>query len=127
MARYRSSGAPASRPYCESRSRSAAEYLRVEEFDDRFLARRHGFEGAMHYYTECAAGRFLNAVTVPTLIIHAQNDPWIPAEPYLAYDWSRNPKLKPLLPHAGGHVGFHDAGYEASWHDRCAADFFAAH
>ncbi len=108
--------------------RTAMQQARtVFEFDDRFLAPRHGFDGAMHYYTECAAGRFLDAVRVPTLVVHAQNDPWIPAGPYLAHDWSRNSCLTPLLPRTGGHVGFHDAGHDVSWHDRCAADFFAAH
>lgn len=112
----------------EPAARKAMEQARsVFEFDDRFLAPRHGFDGAMHYYAECAAGRFLEAVRVPTLIVHAQNDPWIPAAPYLAYDWSRNARLTPLLPRTGGHVGFHDAGHDVSWHDRCAADFFAAH
>jgi hypothetical protein len=99
----------------------------VYEFDDRFLAPRYGFEGADHYYEESKAARFLGAVPTPTLVIHARNDPWIPAAPYLANDWSRNGKLTPLLPRAGGHVGFHDPGHEASWHDRCSAEFFAAH
>ncbi len=99
----------------------------VFEFDDLFLAPRHGFEGAEHYYSECGAGRFLEAVRIPTLIIHAQNDPWIPVAPYMAYDWSRNGRLTPLLPRAGGHVGFHASGHDAAWHDRCASAFFAAH
>ena len=99
----------------------------VYEFDDRYVAPRHGFEGADHYYDECRAGRFLDAIRTPTLIVHARNDPWIPADAYLARDWSGNPKLTPLLPRAGGHVGFHDPGHAASWHDRCAAAFFAAH
>ncbi len=108
--------------------RTAMEKARsVFEFDDRFLAPRYGFEGAAHYYAESKAERFLEAVPLPTLVIHARNDPWIPAAAYLDYDWSRNTKLTPLLPRAGGHVGFHDAGHQASWHDRCAADFFAAH
>lgn len=99
----------------------------VYEFDDRFLAPRHGVDGADHYYAETQAAKFLEAVPIPTLIIHACNDPWVPATPYLAYDWSRNDKLTPLLPRTGGHVGFHDPGHRASWHDRCAADFFSAH
>ncbi len=108
--------------------RATLEEVRtVFEFDDRFLAPRYGFEGAMHYYSECAAGRYLDSLRTPTLLIHARNDPWIPAAPYLARDWSNNLNLTVLLPCAGGHVGFHDAGHDVSWHDRCAADFFAAH
>lgn len=108
--------------------RKALESVRtVYEFDDCFLAPRHGFEGAMHYYEDSMAARFLEKIKTPTLIVHAQNDPWIPAAPYMSYDWARNSRLTPLLPRAGGHVGFHDAGHDVSWHDRCAGDFFAAH
>lgn len=108
--------------------RAAMDLARsVYEFDDIFLAPRHGFDGADHYYKETGAARFLDAVSTPTLVIHARNDPWIPAAAYLSNDWSRNDKLTPLLPLTGGHVGFHDSGHEASWHDRCAAAFFAAH
>lgn len=109
-------------------ARSTLETVQtVYEFDDRFLAPRFGFESAEHYYEESGAGRFLEGISTPTLIIHACNDPWIPAAPYLSFDWSRNDKLTALLPRAGGHVGFHAPGHSASWHDRCAGDFFAAH
>lgn len=102
-----------------------ARSLAVYEFDNIFLAPRHGFEGADHYYEEARGARFLDAVSTPTLVIHARNDPWILAAAYLANDWSRNEMLTPLLPRAGGYVGFHAPGHEASWHDRCAAAFFA--
>lgn len=108
--------------------RAALEAARtVYEFDDQFLAPQHGFASADEYYERTGAGRFLDRVPVPLLVIHACNDPWIPAAPYLEYDWSRNEKLTALLPLAGGHVGFHDPGHSVSWHDRCAAQFFAAH
>lgn len=57
-------------------------------------------------------------------MIHAQNDPWIPAEPYRRFDWAANPRLLPLLPRSGGHVGFHGIGSSTPWHDRCIAAFF---
>ena len=69
--------------------------------------------------------RFLDAVRAPILLIHAHDDPWVPVAPYLDHDWSRNPALRVLLPRRGGHVGFHARGHDASWHDRCAARFFA--
>jgi hypothetical protein len=45
---------------------------------------------------------------------------------YTQRDWSRNPRLVPLLAAGGGHVGFHARDAHAAWHDRCAAQFFAA-
>jgi predicted alpha/beta-fold hydrolase len=60
---------------------------------------------------------------VPTLVIHARNDPWIPAAAYADFDWSANPRLLPLLPRGGGHLGFHGLGSRVAWHDRCVALF----
>ncbi len=98
------------------------------EFDDGFLAPQFGYPGAEAYYEDAKALNYLGRVRVPTLLIHARNDPWIPVAPYLSHDWSDNPALSVLLPRSGGHVGFHD-GHEdqAGWHDRCAARFFDAH
>jgi hypothetical protein len=98
----------------------------VLEFDDRFVAPRNGYSGAQAYYAANMARRFLADVPLPALVISAQDDPWIPAEPYTSYPWRRNPRLVPLLPRRGGHVGFHGRGSRVPWHDRCTAQFFAA-
>jgi hypothetical protein len=95
----------------------------VHEFDDRIVAPHNGFAGAEDYYARCSAKDILAEIRVPTLIIHARNDPWIPADPYLAFDWSANPRLTPLLPAGGGHVGFHGFGSGVPWHVRCIGIF----
>lgn len=97
----------------------------IWEFDHRFSAPRNGFRGAEDYYERNAAKRFLDGIGVPTLVIYALDDPWIPAEPYLGYDWRSNPSLVPLLPARGGHVGFQGRDRGATWHDICAARFLA--
>lgn len=94
------------------------------DFDDRFVAPRNGFADAADYYARCSASGFLAAIRVPTLVIHALDDPWIPGEQYLAADWASNPCLEPLLSARGGHLGFHARDAESAWHDRCAALFF---
>jgi predicted alpha/beta-fold hydrolase len=96
------------------------------EFDERVVAARNGFAGADDYYARASAQGFLDAIRVPALLIHALDDPWIPAAMYTRRDWSRNPRLVPLLAAGGGHVGFHARGGDAAWHDRCAARFFSA-
>jgi uncharacterized protein len=97
----------------------------VYEYDERFVAPANGFAGADDYYARTAALPLLPAVGVPTLVIHALDDPWIPAAAYRDFDWSRNANLVPLLPDSGGHVGFHAPGHRTAWHDRCATAFFA--
>ncbi len=98
----------------------------VYEFDDVFVGPRNGFAGAEDYYARCSAGRMLADIRVPTLVISAGDDPWIPLAAYEGVDWRANPDLHPLLPEGGGHVGFHGRGHDAEWHDRCIACFFAA-
>ena len=95
----------------------------VWEFDDDFVAPRNGYADAEAYYADNMAQRFLESIRVPTLVIQALDDPWIPGEAYTRYPWERNPRLIPLLPWGGGHVGFHGRGERLPWHDRCLALF----
>lgn len=95
------------------------------QFDEVWTAPRNGFDGAENYYRQCSAAPLLDAVRVPTLIVHALDDPWIPAAAYRAVDWTGNPALSALLPTSGGHVGFHAADGGAPWHDRMAEAFLA--
>lgn len=104
---------------------SGADRARVRnivEFDDRFTAPRNGFADAADYYARCSAERFMPAIRVPTLVIHALDDPWIPGAAYRRYDWAGNPNLIPLLPERGGHVGFHAVGGRV-WSDDCMVRF----
>ncbi|MBI3709722.1 MAG: alpha/beta fold hydrolase [Proteobacteria bacterium] len=96
----------------------------VYEFDDRVTAPRAGFKGAEEYYAASSTGARLAEIKVPTLVLHARDDPWIPVAAYDAIDWRRMPKLTPVLPDAGGHVGFHAADSRTPWHDRCVSRFF---
>ena len=96
----------------------------VLEFDDRVVAPRNGFAGAADYYARCSALGFLPSIAVPTLIIQALDDPWIPGATYEKVAWSANRHLFPLLPAQGGHVGFHGRGTRLPWHDRCLEIFF---
>jgi len=93
------------------------------EYDDAFIAPRHGFLGAEDYYERCKPLRFMSAIRIPTLVLAALDDPWIPGTLYGTFDWSANKSLMPLLPKQGGHVGFHGAGSIVPWSDRTVARF----
>ncbi len=77
------------------------------ELDDNFVAPRNGFRDAHDYWANCQALGFLPKITLPTLLLHAQDDPMVPIQPYLDYRWEANPWLFPELTRRGGHVGFH--------------------
>ncbi len=98
----------------------------IWEYDDAFIAPRHGFDGAENYYERCKPLRFMPGIRVPTLVVAALDDPWIPGALYRNYDWAGNKALRPLLPRAGGHVGFHGTDDPRPWSDRVVADFLEA-
>ena len=93
------------------------------QFDDRFTAPRNGYGGAADYYRRNSSRSFLDEIATPTLLIHAHDDPIVPAEPYREYDWGRNRRLLLALQSKGGHVGFHDRR-GGTWHDRAIQAFF---
>ena len=93
------------------------------QFDEQFTAPRNGFDSAADYYKRNSSWIFIDDITVPTLLIHALDDPIVPGEPYREYDWSRNRRLLPMLQPKGGHVGFHDRR-GGTWHDRAVQIFF---
>ncbi|MFO1082690.1 MAG: alpha/beta fold hydrolase [Reyranellaceae bacterium] len=96
----------------------------VWEYDDRFIAPRYGFAGAEDYYARCRPTRFMTAVRVPTLVLAALDDPWIPGRLYQAYDWQGNRALVPVLSAQGGHVGFRGRGSRQPWSDLAIERFF---
>lgn len=113
--------------HVEPEERAALVEVRtVWEFDDRFVGPRNGWPGAEAYYAANMALQFLPAIRIPTLVVYALNDPWIPRESYRAFDWGSSAALTPLLPAAGGHVGFHGRDDRRPWHDRCFAAFLDA-
>jgi predicted alpha/beta-fold hydrolase len=97
----------------------------VFAYDEQVIAPRNGFAGADDYYRQCSGLRFLPAIKTPTLVVHAGDDPWIPADTYRSFDWAAHPALAPVLTETGGHVGFHGRGPRVAWYDRAAAAFFA--
>jgi predicted alpha/beta-fold hydrolase len=97
----------------------------VYEFDDRFIAPRFGYRDAQDYYETNAARHFLAGIARPTLILHALDDPWIPAACYTAIDWPRLPMIEAVLTPRGGHLGFHGRGSRVPWHDRVTAWWLA--
>jgi predicted alpha/beta-fold hydrolase len=98
----------------------------ILEFDEQVVAPRNGYSGAAEYYEKNNARQFLGEIALPTLLIHALDDPWIPASMYTDFKWSSAPQLQPLLSRSGGHVGFHARGSRVPWHDRCLEVFLEA-
>lgn len=74
-------------------------------FDDLYTAPMHGYRNADDYWQRASSKPWLNSIAVPTLIVHAQNDPFLPASTYLE-ETQLSPSITLDLPRDGGHVGF---------------------
>jgi predicted alpha/beta-fold hydrolase len=78
----------------------------LREFDDLYTAPAFGFESVDDYYNKASSLPYLPAIRIPTLIIHAQDDPFIPFAPLRDPRLAANPYLLLIAPERGGHVGF---------------------
>ncbi|MEO0412163.1 MAG: alpha/beta fold hydrolase [Pseudomonadota bacterium] len=96
----------------------------VYEFDDRVTGPYHGFGDAETYYARASAGPFLSQIEVPTLILHAQDDPWIPHESYEPFQPTAQSSAQMLIVPKGGHVGFHYKGLETPAYCGAALKWF---
>jgi len=100
----------------------AARTLR--EFDDAATAPLHGFAGVDDYYERAEATTVLPEIATPTLVIGAEDDPFL-APGALDAAASAAPRCVTFLePRAGGHLGFVEGG--APWRARYWAETQAA-
>jgi predicted alpha/beta-fold hydrolase len=84
----------------------------VREYDDMITAPHSGFRNASDYYAQSSAGQFLAAIARPTLIVAAQDDPFVPFASIVAAVDSVNPLIELLATRCGGHCAFISASRE---------------
>src|ERR1700733_6014781 len=75
----------------------------LREFDDRITALYSGFAGADDYYNRAAAARVLDRIAVPTLILHALDDPFIRLTVETCGKIKANPNITLIESRHGGH------------------------
>jgi predicted alpha/beta-fold hydrolase len=95
-------------------------------FDDRYTGPIHGFKDAHEYYSKSSSIHYLKDIAIPTLIVTAQNDPFLPEACYPRTIAADHPFLYLEIPESGGHVGFLDKHISGVyWTERRAEAFFA--
>lgn len=87
----------------------------VRAYDECVVAPMHGFEDALTYYRSASSGPHLRRIEVPTLLVHAADDPMVP-------DFTVRPWLKELprsvrvaWSEQGGHVGWFGGMGREDW------------
>lgn len=103
----------------------AARTLR--EFDDVVTAPLHGFRDAADYWRRASSKPWLREIRIPTLVINARNDPFVPAGALPAADEVASSVVLEY-PEEGGHVGFVAGPFpgHSRWLPRRLIRFFAA-
>jgi predicted alpha/beta-fold hydrolase len=92
----------------------------IRAYDARVVAPMHGFASAEDYYERASAGPLLPRIAAPTLLIHAEDDPMVPAESVRAWLGNAPPSLEQVWSDTGGHVGWFGGLAEAHWVDTWA-------
>lgn len=98
----------------------------IRKFDDAYVAPHCGFRDSADYYERASALRVIDRITVPALIIHAKDDPFIPFAQFERAEVIANPNVMVLASGQGGHVGFISAngeGEERFWAEATSVRF----
>ncbi len=77
-----------------------------KQFDDTVTAPLHGFRDADDYWSASSSGPYLERIRVPTLVLNARNDPFLPEHDLLAAARKAAPQVLLEFPRQGGHAGF---------------------
>lgn len=102
----------------------------VREFDAAYTAPFFGFASAEDYYHRAAALRVAGKIRIPALIITAEDDPFVPVEPFRSPEITGNPHITLVVTKHGGHCGFlgeRADGDDGYWAERRIVEFAAEH
>jgi predicted alpha/beta-fold hydrolase len=96
----------------------------IRKFDDVYTAPHHGYGDAANYYYQASAMRVADRIRVPTLILAAADDPFVPAAQFDEPAVRHNPNIRVSVSPNGGHCGF--IGEEGYWAEDTALNFLQA-
>ncbi len=91
-----------------------SEIKSLRTYDNRIIAPLHGFHDADDYYAQSSAADFLDRIRIPTLLVHALDDPFMTAASAPQPSRVASAVTLCVSPH-GGHVGF---VHGTPWHPR---------
>lgn len=97
----------------------------VREFDEKITAPFCGFANADDYYARSSAMRVIAAIRKPTLILTAEDDPFVPFSSFSIAAIRENPNVRLMAPRHGGHCAFisQEDGPERFWAEARLVEF----
>jgi predicted alpha/beta-fold hydrolase len=94
----------------------------IRAYDEEVVAPMHGFCDAHDYYVNTSSGPGLADIRVPTLVVHAEDDPMIPQVSVRRWLCDASPAVRVAWSARGGHVGWFAGVGERSWVNTWAVD-----
>jgi predicted alpha/beta-fold hydrolase len=105
-----------------------AKVRTIRDFDEHFTAFHGGFKDVDDYYARSSSLKLIADIQIPTLVIQAQDDPFVPFDSFRHASLVRNPFIVLLSPIKGGHVGFVAANKNSDedrfWAENRIIEFF---
>ena len=95
----------------------------IYDFDDRVTAPAFGFRDAADYYEQASSVRFLDRIRVPTLMLQAKDDPFIPFEVFEGARIEACSHVRLVATEYGGHVAFLARSSPRFWAQQQAVGF----
>ena len=97
----------------------------VIDFDNYYTAPIFGFGTAANYFRTQSSNQFLEGIQIPTLLVHAKDDPLVPFRMYGHPAVSSNRNLRLLAVERGGHLGFLARRRPRFWLDQTIMEWVA--
>jgi uncharacterized protein len=100
-------------------------FVSIRDFDNYVTARHFGFADAEDYYRRASAAPVLHRIAVPTLVIHAKDDPFVRLTPETRERLLANPCVRLVETEHGGHCGYlaDPNGYDGRWAEQQIINF----
>ena len=102
------------------------EVWTVRKFDATYTAPFFGFASDEDYYYRASSMRVIDRVSIPALVITAEDDPFVPATPFRDPKVTSNRNIELVVTPHGGHCGFvadSSAGSDGYWAEEQIVDF----
>jgi len=97
------------------------------DFDNIYTGPLHGYKDAHDYYEQCSSIYYLDGIKIPSLILNAQNDPFLSAKCFPVQLGNKLENVFMEFPKQGGHVGFSPrSSSENYWSEKRAFEFISS-
>lgn len=93
------------------------------DFDEFYSAPLCGCPDAEGFYEQSSAKNYMNGITIPTLLVNAQNDPILAPACFPVELCEKHPHVYLEMPKQGGHVGFEQRNKPFMWSEYRALEF----